>query len=243
MTAYLFSALLWLVAGVVAGITSFGGNLVAVPFITLLVEPRAAILAGCISGTAVFLGLFYIYRKSVLWRETIYLVLGSMAGIPFGLFFLATAGAKAILLAAGVALCLFLLWQFYAARHKRHATAISLYWSFPFGCASGIMMAAVGMGGPPLVLFAFLRQWQKNATLGSVNAASVALMAFVLPGQGLAGLFTPQITRLGIICALTAFLGIAISVPLARRIDAAFFRRLLLAMLAVSAAVLLIRAI
>lgn len=243
MTIYVFCALLWLLAGIVAGITSFGGNLVAVPFITMLVEPRIAILSGCISGTSVFLGLFYLYRKHILWRESIYLVLGSLAGIPLGLFFLASAGAKAILLAAGLALCIFLLWQFYSGKRQQHIKAISPYWAFLFGCLSGIMMAAVGMGGPPLVLFAYLRQWQKYTTLGSVNGVSAALMAFVLPGQYLAGLYTPEIVLLGLAGAAAAFLGIIISIPLVRCINILLFRRLLLLMLIISAAVLLIRAL
>ena len=240
---YLASNLLWLLAGFVAGITSFGGNLVAVPFITLLFEPRVAILAGCISGTMVFLGLCYFYRKNILWKDALFLMSGAAFGIPIGLRFLTLAGEKSILLAAGLALLLFLLWQFVSGKLARREKPLPLSFACLFGFVSGIMMAAVGMGGPPLVLFAFLRNWSKEATLGTVNAVSVGLMLYVLPGQYLSGLYSPQIFLLGSTGAVFALLGIIFSIPVVRKINIALFRTLLLIMLLISAIILIMRAL
>lgn len=234
---------MWLVAGFIAGLTSFGGNLIAVPPNTLVMEPKSAILAGCISGTAVFFGLTVFYRKFIIWKETLLLVCGAMAGMPFGIIFLKFSGARAILLAASLALTSFLVWQFFSARLGKTSIAISPLYAIPFGLVSGVMMAAVGMGGPPLVLFAYLRQWSKNCTLGSVNAASLAFMLFVLPAQFLNGLFSPYIIKLGLWGMLSAFIGIYLSIPIVKKIDIQFFRKLLLFMICISAIVLFWRAL
>ncbi len=99
------------------------------------------------------------------------------------------------------------------------------------------------MGGPPLVLYAFLRHWQKEETIATVNMVSVVIMLVVVPWQHGAGLFTPQILKMGAIGALFGFIGIAASIPVLHRMNIALFRRLLLAMLSFSAIVLVARGI
>lgn len=242
MPVFVFCNLMWLLAGFIAGITSFGGNLVAVPFITLVIAPKDAILAGCISGTAVFAALALIYRNSIIWRETILLTIGAIFGIPFGIWFLASAGASAILMAAGCSLILFLAWQFASGLLRKATKSISCRFAPIFGLVSGIMMAAVGMGGPPLVLYIYLRRLGKEETLGTVNAASVAFMFLVLPWQYFAGLYDGQNALLGVAGAVFAICGIAASIPVVKRINLGLFRMLLLAMLSLSAIVLLARA-
>lgn len=239
---YFWCNIFWLLAGFVAGVASFGGNLVAVPFNTLVVEPRIAILSGCISGTAVFLGLCLFYWRHILWKETVYLLCGATAGIPIGIAFLRSAGGPAILLAAGVALMCFLGWQLFSGRLGARKTPMVIWLAFPFGCVSGIMMAAVGMGGPPLVLYAYLRQWGKEAILGTVNAASLAFMLVVLPWQYFSALYSSFILELGLQGALAAFAGICLSIPVVSRINLGLFRKLLLFMLFLSACMLLVRA-
>lgn len=242
MMAYFWCNFFWLLAGFVAGVASFGGNLVAVPFNTLFVDPRVAILAGCISGTAVFLGLCLFYWRHIIWKETAWLLAGAIGGIPIGIAFLRAAGGQAILLAAGLALLLFLAWQLFSSRLGKKEAPVPAWLALPFGGVSGIMMAAVGMGGPPLVLYAYLRQWRKEATLGTVNAASFAFMLVVLPWQYFSGLYSPEILSLGMQGALAAFAGICISIPVVSRINLALFRKLLLFMLFLSACMLLFRA-
>ena len=108
----------------------------------------------------------------------------------------------------------------------------------PFGLVSGIMMSAVSFGGPPLVLYAFLRRWEKTQTLGTVNAVSTGIMVFGIPWLWHKGLFTGDLPLLGLAGSVAAFAGIALSVPLARRLPTEIFRRLLLGMLVLSALML-----
>ncbi|MFG6375723.1 MAG: sulfite exporter TauE/SafE family protein [Desulfovibrio sp.] len=243
MLQFFYFNILWLLAGFVTGITSFGGNLLAIPLIALVLPPREAILYGCISGAAVFLGVTLPYLKQIIWRETVILSLVTFPGIPFGIWFLANAGPGALLLAAGASLASFLSWQFIGMRLDRRQNPVPIWAAIPFGFISGIMMSAVGMGGPPLVLYAFLRHWQKEETIATVNMVSVVIMLVVVPWQHGAGLFTPQILKMGAIGALFGFIGIAASIPVLHRMNIALFRRLLLAMLSFSAIVLVARGI
>ncbi len=92
--------LLWFGGGFVTGVASFGANLFAVPFVALLLPPRESILLGCISGTAVFAAMSAIYARHIRWGGAALLTAGALAGIPLGVWALAHAGPRALLLGA-----------------------------------------------------------------------------------------------------------------------------------------------
>lgn len=235
--------LVWLFSGFVAGLTSFGGNLVAVPLLALVLPPKEAVLFGCISCTAIFMALAVIYRRGIIWSEVLIYTISTLAGSPAGVWLLKNAGPRVLMLGAGATISFFLFWQFLSQILKASETPASAWLALPCGALSGAMMSALGMGGPPLALYAFLRCWNKEETLGALNAISVGFMLGVIPVQLAAGLYTAEIWRLGLICALFAILGVLLSIPLVRRMNVSFFRRLLLAMLAFSALMLFIKAL
>lgn len=241
MLLFVYLNCIWFLSGLLTGLTSFGGNLFAIPLLTLVMPARDAILFGCLCGTVIFLGLVFIYRRAALWGETLLLGMATLPGVPLGVYFLHHAGPRLLLLAAGVSLALFLLWQFLAGRLHVAETPISRWCSLPFGFLSGIMMSAVGMGGPPLVLYAYLRHWGKESTICGANLAAGVTMLALLPSQWASGLYTPELLHSALFGALFGLFGIAASVPIVHRINIRLFRRLLLLMLALSAGMLLVR--
>lgn len=241
MLALIYFYAVWVLAGFVTGLTSFGSNLIAVPLLSFVYSARDSILIGCLSAALIFLALSVIYYRAIIWRETICLVAGALAGIPPGAWFLQKAGSAMLLLAAGLAIVLFLIWQYCAARLHRSQTPIGRWFAWPMGLASGLLMGGVGMGGPPLVLYIFLRHYDKKAGISSLNAASVGIMLCLLPWQYCSGMFPPEILKLGFLGGLAGLAGILASAPLLKKVNIALFRRLLLVMLALSAFALLLR--
>lgn len=243
MLATIYFYGIWFLAGLVTGLTSFGSNLIAVPLLTFVFGARESILIGCLSATCIFIALALIYWRATAWRETFYLVAAALVSVPAGAWFLRYAGSSTLLLAAGFALVLFLAWQFALARLKKTRKTIGPWFAWPMGLASGALMGGVGMGGPPLVLFAYLRKYDAPVAISTINAASAAIMLSALPLQYADRLYSPEILRLGLLGGLSAIIGIIASVPLVKRLDIRFFRKLLLLMLALSALALLARAI
>lgn len=231
--------LLWFGGGLVTGVASFGANLFAVPFVALLLPPREAILLGCISGTAVIAAMSVIYVRHVHWGGAALLTAGALAGIPLGVWALAHAGPRALLLGAAFCLGAFLFWQWLPRGAGR--PPVGNWLALPLGVASGVMMSAMGMGGPALAAYVYLRKLEKEAALGTVNVVSVAIMAVALPWQYWQGLYDGMEIGLGLWGALFACGGIAASVPLVRRMDVRLFRKALLGVLALAAVMLLAR--
>ena len=240
---FLYQNIIWFLAGLLTGLTSFGGNLFAIPLLGLVIPMRDAILLGCLCGTVTLIALASLYYRWAAWGEIVCLGLASLPGVLLGVAFLQHAGPRLLMLAAGGSLVLFLLWQYISGRLHVAEQPISRWWSLPLGFTSGIMMGAVGMGGPPFVLYAYLRHWSKESTIGGSSLTAAITMLAVLPAQWEAGLYTLPVLKSALVGAVFSVCGILASLPLVHRIDAQLFRRLLLLMIGLSALILLVRGI
>ncbi|MDE7242165.1 sulfite exporter TauE/SafE family protein [Desulfovibrio sp.] len=237
----LYESIIWFLAGLLTGLTSFGGNLFAIPLLGLAIPMQDAILLGCLCGTVMILALAALYYRWARWGEIVCLGLASVPGVLLGVAFLQHAGPRLLMLAAGGSLVLFLLWQYISGRLHVAEEPVSRWWSVPLGFASGVMMGAVGMGGPPFVLYAYLRHWSKESTIGGGSLTAIITMLAVLPAQWEAGLYTVPVLKAAIVGAVFSVCGILASLPLVHRINARLFRRLLLLMIGASALILLMR--
>lgn len=243
MSTIIYLGITWFLAGFLTGITSFGGNLIAIPLITLLLSARDSIVMGCLDCIVIFAALVLIYRKAILWRETIWLGMCGLMGVPIGVWVLGHASSRFLLMAAGVSIGLFLLWQLFANRLHFSDKPISMLFCMPAGFLGGVMMGSIGMGGPPIILYSYLRKWGKENTISSANLAVGISMFGIIPAQWRAGLYSPELLRFAAWSAVFAVLGVIVSIPFEKRMNIVFFRKLVLATLALSTFMLIWRAI
>lgn len=241
MLLHAYVSLIWFLAGLIVGLTSFGGNLFAVPLLTFVMPARDAVVLGCLLFPAMCLSLILLYRKAILWREVLLLGLSSGLGIPVGIAFLSRASSRTILLVAALCVFVFLFWQWVAARRQFAARPLRMGWAVPLGIVSGLMTGATGLGGPPLAFYALARQWDKENTLGSLSMAGLFSLLFLFPLQWQAGLYTPGLLKTGLWGSVVAVLGILAARPLLSHINVRLFRALMLGMIAFSALSLLAR--
>ena len=238
----LYTSLVWLFGGFVNGVTSFGGNMVAVPLLSLVMDPRHAIIFACLTGTAITVSLAVLYRSSLPKREFVLVCLSSAVGVIPGLWMLKVASAELLLFMAGTILSAFLLWQFIGSRLRRE-WRIPMWCIIPMGVISGFMLGSTGMGGPVMAAYAVLRRWTKEETIAILNTVAAISMIFLIFLQWKQGLYTPAIlegSAWGIPCCVV---GVLLSIPVVHRINTQSFRRCLLAMLAFSALMLFYRSL
>jgi len=109
------------------------------------------------------------------------------------------------------------------------------------GFVGGVTGTATSIGGPPL---AILYQHHPPRVLRPTLAAYFALgAALSLVGLGLAGELDPQLTLLALLLSPVLALGIAVSVPVRRRVPRPLVRTAVLVVCAASALVLLVRSL
>ena len=240
MLVFLYINIVWFLAGFINGVTSFGGNMFAVPLMTLVMDPKDAIILGCIGGLGITTSITVFYHRNLPKLEFILACVSSIVGVPFGMILLEIAPAKAVLIGCGCILLLFLAWQ--AVSCRMHLTfAIPMWTIVPVGILSGILLSSTSMGGPILAMYAVMRGWGKEVTLSVLSTMGMISMIFLVALQWKNGLYTPEILHNAMWAVPCTVIGVLISIPILRRIDPRLFRLLVLGMLAVSAGMLFMR--
>ena len=240
MFDFLYVNVVWFLAGFVNGVTSFGGNLFAVPLMTLVMDAKTAIILGCFVGTAITLTIAVFYHRELPKLEFLLSCLGSVAGIPLGMLILNVAPARVILLSCGGILLLFLVWQAVAGR-LHGSFRVPLWCIVPMSVVSGILLGSTSMGGPIIAMYAVMRGWNKEVTLSMLNTMAALVMICLMVFQWRSGLYTPKIVHMALWATPCTVAGVLLSIPVIRRLDARVFRVLVLGMMAFSTVMLFVK--
>lgn len=172
------AAAVFVLAAMAQAITGFGSALVAVPLLTLVVHPIAAVVA----ATAVSL----VLTTDAAWRERSHvdvasarvLTLTGVLGMPLGLILLALADESR--LEAWIAATMLVTVLLVAGGVRIGARGLPVA-----GLVSGVLLTSTGMNGPPLVMALMDRRPRVyRATLQGVFAVQdvVAVAAFLVLG-------------------------------------------------------------
>lgn len=240
---FIWILLILLLGGFITGVTSFGSNLFAVPLLTLVTDFKNAVILTLLGLCPIWIAQAWLYRRFVTWGEIVPLCLVGIVGGPFGAWLLAVANPLPLLLGASLAIMAILVWLACNRFLKREGKPVKSWLAIPAGFMSGAMLGAIGMGGPPLIIYAYLRHWSKKATIGMVALTALVQLAGSIPVQWREGLLTPELLWMALWGGLAGSVGAGLALPVLERIDEDFFRGLLLAILAFSVAILLTKAL
>ena len=138
------------VAGIVRGITGFGGAMVMAPPLALLLGPKLAVPVILVLESVAAAPMLVQTRHLVHWKMIGAILLAACATVPLGVMALVAIDPTIIrrLIAITVIVFAFILlrgWR-YAGR-PRLATSVGL------GAVSGTMLGATSIGGPPVILY------------------------------------------------------------------------------------------
>lgn len=173
------AAVVFVLAALAQAITGFGSALVAVPLLTLVVEPVAAIVAATTVSLVLTAGAAWRERSHVDVGAARTLVVTGILGMPAGLLVLALVDESR--LEAWIAAAMLVLVVLVASGLRIEARGLPVA-----GVASGALLTSTGMNGPPLVMALVHREPRRyRATLQTVFAAQdvVAVAAFVVLGH------------------------------------------------------------
>jgi uncharacterized protein len=231
------AALVAALAGVIRGITGFGGAMVMSPPFALLLGPLVAVpvvlLLEGIAATPMLVQL----RREVRWRVIGPIIAAAYVTMPLGTWLLVSADPQLMRRAIAAVVIVFSLlllrgWR-YTGR-QRLATGAGL------GAVSGTMLGATSLGGPPVILYLLagpdpIDTTRANLTyyLGALCLAGLALLWLngVLDGPSL---------RLAAVLAPGYYLGMVLGIRLFSRFNDTRFRQFPLAfMLLVATGILL----
>lgn len=159
MTVILLSCALFLLSGAVQGVTGFGGALVAIPLLSLVMDVKQAVPLSILNGLVTTTTMAYTLRHQLDWRKILPMLIGSLPGTILGTLLLKQADPALISRLLGLVLVAVSVFNLRFAPRPINPPRI---WGHVAGFFSGVITATVGAGGPPVIIYATLHDWKKD---------------------------------------------------------------------------------
>ncbi len=138
------------VAGLVRGVTGFGGAMLMSPLLAILIGPVATVVTALMLETAAALVMFPDAWGKVRWKTLLYLTLPAILTVPLGGYLLLTldaAIARKMIAAVVIVFSAMLLLGLRYSGSPRPATSLAL------GGLVGALLGATSVGAPPVILY------------------------------------------------------------------------------------------
>ncbi len=152
--------------------TGFGLALVLMALCPLIIPVTDAIAYTSIVSLVVNLSIIFANRSGLSFRHALPLCIGICLGIPIGYFALKELDGKLIIRLLGIALILISVADF--LQHRIAAWKIPEKSGSLFGLAGGILAGAFNVGGPPIVVYVYSRNWTKVETVAILQSAFIS---------------------------------------------------------------------
>ena len=225
-----------LLAGLVRGITGFGGAMVMSPPLALVLGPVLAVPLVLLLEAFAATPMLVQTRALVRWRLIGPILAAACATVPLGVHLLSTVDPTTLRRAIAAVVILFSMlllagWR-YAGR-QRVATGVGL------GAVAGTMVGATSMGGPPVILYLLAGPDPIETTRANLTFFVAAISAIALVALAVAGILGARALWLALALAPLYYGGMVAGVRLFAKFNDQRFRQFtLLLMMAVSAGIL-----
>jgi len=231
-------ALIIAAASFVMGLAGFGVGLVGLAFLPYVMPPATAIVLLTLYAVPFALGLFIQLRHDFRLAQIRDLLIGTVLGIPLGVWGLASLPVSLINRLIGALLVLIVVLEWRGLFPERLP---GRGWGLGAGVVAGVIGGTVGTPGPPVIVYMTTQGWSPRTLKANLQAFFVVNQLVTLAGYEWAGLLTRDVWRLAVSFAIPAVAGVLAGIALFGRIDAVRFRQIVFALLFVSGVILLAR--
>jgi hypothetical protein len=211
------------------GVVGFGFGLVTMALLPLFLSERFAVPFVAVYSLGVSLMIVWQLRHHIRFGHAIPLLVGTVIGVPLGVLALDVADPNHVKLTLGITLVAYASWALFSkieARERRIPTP----WAYLAGLSSGLL-GAFNTGGPPLVVYTTLRNWDKDTTKSTLQVIFILTSIIQLTGFAITGHLSGDTLLRNLLISPAIILGVALGHRLYQRIDQLTFKRALLALL------------
>lgn len=157
-------------ASILQSSTGFGFSIMATPFLLMLFLPQEAIQINIILSLIISLSLIFKIRNDIDFTLLKRFILGSMVGVPLGVFIFISMNMAALKLGVGILLLVLTLLLIGNVKVKSTRER-----DYIVGGISGVLTTSIGMPGPPLLLYFTGTDTEK----GKLRATTLAFYLFI----------------------------------------------------------------
>jgi uncharacterized membrane protein YfcA len=224
-------------AGVIRGITGFGGAMVMAPPLVLLLGPWLAVPVVLLLESVVAAPQVVQTRRLVRWRVMAPMIAAVCLTVPLGGYVLVTADPLWIRRATALVVIVFSL---LLLRGWRYAGSQRLTTGLGLGAVAGAMLGATGIGGPPVILYLLAGPDRIEVTRANLTLFVAASCLAGLVMLFARGVLDAEAAWTGLALAPGYYGGLIVGTRLFLRFNDTRFRQFtLILMIAVSTGILL----
>jgi uncharacterized membrane protein YfcA len=222
----------------IAGLSGFAFGLVAASLWLYILAPSQS--AALIIGFGLLVQGYSVWklRRALDWRRLWPFVAGAALGVPIGATLLTWSDPRSVRIAVGVLLVAYSLYAWFRPSLKLAATGGRVADAF-VGFLNGILGGLTGLAGILVTIWCGLRGWPKDAQRAIFQPVAVAIFLMSALWLGARGTVTADTIKLFVMGLPFVFAGTWLGLKLFGRIDESVFRKIVLALLFVSGAVLI----
>jgi uncharacterized protein len=221
----------------IAGLSGFAFGLVAASLWLYILTPSQSATLIVTFGLLVQGYSVWKLRRALDWRRLWPFVAGAALGVPIGVTLLTWSDPRHVRIAVGIFLVIYSLYAF--LRPALKPVAAGGVGDGIVGFFNGILGGLTGLAGILVTIWCGLRGWPKDVQRTIFQPVAVAI--FVMSGLwlGARGTVTADTIKFFVMGLPCVFAGTWLGLKLFGRIDDAMFRKIVLALLFVSGAVLI----
>jgi uncharacterized membrane protein YfcA len=226
---YVLAALIVALGAAAQAASGFGFALLAVPLLALLLGAKTAVVTTGVMSLGLQLTIALRDHGSIRRPTVVTMTIAALAGMPVGLFILERVDDRTLTIAIAVTVLMFTLLLARGALVPAGTATDAAA-----GFTSGLISTSTGTSGPPLVIALHAREMTPvtfRATLAAqfLIQGTISVVAFALVGR-----ITGEVGLLALAGVPGLALGWLAGNRVFARLDHDRFRRVVLAMLAVS---------
>ncbi|MBD1909872.1 MULTISPECIES: sulfite exporter TauE/SafE family protein [unclassified Leptolyngbya] len=215
-------------AAIAQSITGFGFALIAVSLLTTVLGLQTTV--PLVSVMSLFSNgiLWYFYRHEFDRPMVLRLSLAGMVAMPLGVLALRHVPQHLAIQVLGVVIVAYVLYDFCnLALPPLKAQA----WVYGIGFLAGLLTGAYNVGGPPVVLYGNCQKWTPQMFRSNLPAFFLINSAMAIVVHLLQGNYTAEVWRYALYSTPLFILGLGMGAAIARQLNPALFRKVVLVLL------------
>ncbi|MCO5233250.1 MAG: sulfite exporter TauE/SafE family protein [Chitinophagales bacterium] len=218
----------------------FGDALLALPFLAMTIGLQKATPLLAISGFTLAICLMGSGYKYVRWKEALKLVLGSLCGVPIGVWLLKHADKEMMQVIVGLVISFIALYNIF----KPSLVKIEKDSSAPiFGFIGGVLGGAFNTSAPPVVMYGSMRGWSPQMFVGMMQAFFLPTDIFVISGHIGSGLLDKVVLQYYLWCLPFLLLAVYLGHRLKKKIPIGQFQNGVFVLIFISGILLVVKSL
>ena len=222
---------------VVAGLSGFAFGLIAASLWLYILTPLQSATLIVAFGLVVQGYSVWKLRHALDWRKLWPFIAGAALGVPAGITLLTWSDPRSVRIAVGVFLVLYSLYAFFRPTLNPFKRAGGMA-DAAVGFANGVLAGLTGLAGILVTIWTGLRGWSKDVQRAVFQPVAVAIFLMTAAWLGVNGTLETKTIKLFFLGLPMVAVGTWLGLKLFGRVNEMTFRRIVLALLFVSGAVL-----